>query len=181
MNIRKNDIVSNTKPVTTYRWTPAAAGSRLRCVNTVVPVGTRFRVWKAKRDGSLYASNIDAKSYSVTTMLHVNDVIKLDAPKPSVKVGDIFVCSWGYDQTNVDYYKVLAVKNKSVVIAEVGQSRNYTGNMQGECVPNVNEIVGQPMTKRIQADCGDSVSLKITSFSWAFPWNGKTNHFTEWA
>lgn len=166
MNIRKNDIVSNTKPVTTY--------------NTTVPVGTRFRVYKAKRDGTLYASNIDSKGYSATTMLHANDVIKLDAPKPSVKVGDIFVCSWGYDQTNVDYYKVIAVKNKSVVIAEVSQTRNYTGCMQGQCMPNVNDVVGQPMTKRIQA-CGDKVSLKMTSYSWAYPWNGKQNMFTEWA
>jgi hypothetical protein len=25
------------------------------------------------------------------------------------------------------------------------------------------------------------VSLKMTSYSWAYPWSGKTNHFTEWA
>jgi hypothetical protein len=28
---------------------------------------------------------------------------------------------------------------------------------------------------------GDSVSFKMTSYSWAHKWNGKTNHFTEWA
>tara|TARA_R110000824_G_scaffold278984_1_gene467203 strand:+ start:711 stop:1106 length:396 start_codon:yes stop_codon:yes gene_type:complete len=26
-----------------------------------------------------------------------------------VTVGDIFECSWGYDQTNIDYYEVVAV------------------------------------------------------------------------
>ena len=163
--IRKNDIVTNNTTVTSY--------------NTVVPIGTKFRVWKAKRDGTLYTTNIDSKQ-CYTTLLHVNDVTKVDDIKPDVKVGDIFVCSWGYDQTNIDYYKVLAVKNKSVIIAEVSQTRNYTGNMQGECMPDVDNVVGKPMTKRI-GGYGDSVSLKMTSYSWAYKWSGKTNHFTEWA
>jgi hypothetical protein len=25
------------------------------------------------------------------------------------------------------------------------------------------------------------VSLKISNYSWAYKWNGKTDHFTEWA
>lgn len=27
----------------------------------------------------------------------------------SVTVGDIFCCSWGYDQTNIDYYEAVAI------------------------------------------------------------------------
>ena len=30
----------------------------------------------------------------------------------SLKVGDILYCSWGYDQTNVDYFKVSEVIGK---------------------------------------------------------------------
>jgi hypothetical protein len=45
-------------------------------------------------------------------------------------VGDIFVCSWGYDQTNIDYYKVMEVKNKSVVIAGIGQERDESVKME---------------------------------------------------
>lgn len=165
--IRKNDIVANIKPVTSY--------------NITLPVNTQFRVWKAKRDGTLYCCQInDSVKHNITTVLHINDVVKVDAPKPNVNINDIFVCSWGYDQTNIDYYKVLEVKNKSVVIAEVGQSREYTGNMQGKCVPITNDVVGKPLTKRIQS-YGDSVSLKINSFSWAYKWDGRVNHFTEWA
>lgn len=37
-----------------------------------------------------------------------------------VKVGDIFVASWGYDQTNLDFFQVIALKGmKSVMIREV--------------------------------------------------------------
>jgi hypothetical protein len=31
-----------------------------------------------------------------------------------IVVGDILVSSWGYDQTNIDYYKVIAVTAKGV-------------------------------------------------------------------
>jgi len=39
------------------------------------------------------------------------------SPSPAdlgVQVGDFFVSSWGYDQTNVDFYKVVEVLPKSV-------------------------------------------------------------------
>lgn len=32
------------------------------------------------------------------------------------KVGDFFVCSWGYDQTNIDFYKVIGVTPKGVKV-----------------------------------------------------------------
>lgn len=35
------------------------------------------------------------------------------------KVGDFFYTSWGYDQTNVDFYQILAVSEKSVKVAAV--------------------------------------------------------------
>jgi len=43
------------------------------------------------------------------------------ATKTAVKVGDIFYTSWGYDQTNVDYYGVIEVSKsgKTVKLREV--------------------------------------------------------------
>lgn len=40
-----------------------------------------------------------------------------EAEKPAngVQVGDLFVCSWGYDQTNVDFVQVVALCGKSSV------------------------------------------------------------------
>jgi len=31
-----------------------------------------------------------------------------------VKVGDFFIASWGYDQTNIDFFKVVGVTSKGV-------------------------------------------------------------------
>lgn len=38
----------------------------------------------------------------------------------AVKVGDIFEMSWGYDQTNVDYFQVVSVTGKGVYVREIG-------------------------------------------------------------
>ena len=170
MAIKKNDIVTNNIQI--------ALGS----INnlTGIPAGTQLRVWKATRTGILYCTAVDRNLSYYNINVRTTDVTKVEQPKPKVNVGDIFVCSWGYDQTNIDYYKVLEVKNKSVVIAGIGQNRTYTGHMQGECTPVPNAVGNKRITKRIIPN-GDSVSLKMTSYSWAYPWNGKTNNFTEWA
>ncbi len=38
---------------------------------------------------------------------------------PNVKVGDIFVADWGYDQTNIDFYKVIAMKKKTATFVKL--------------------------------------------------------------
>lgn len=34
------------------------------------------------------------------------------------KVGDIFAISWGYDQTNVDFYRIKALRGKTQAVVE---------------------------------------------------------------
>jgi hypothetical protein len=50
----------------------------------------------------------------------------VEAEKQEVKVGDIFYTSWGYDQTNVEFYKVVRATKSSVWIQQTGQTREYS-------------------------------------------------------
>lgn len=168
--IKKNDIVTNN--------TQLAYGNYNNL--TVVPANTELKVWKVKRDGTLYCSTTDRNIYYGTIIIKATDVTLVNKPLPTVNIGDIYVTSWGYDQTNIDYYKVTNVKNKTVNLVSIGQKRNYTGPMQGECVPDPSVTGNKIYTKRMIPN-GDSVSFKMTSYSWAYKWNGKTNCFTEWA
>lgn len=169
MAIRKYDTVTNNiQIVTGYNN------------DTIIPAGTKLNVWKATRNGTLYCTTVDRTISTYNITLKTTDVTKVEVPLPTVNVGDIYVCSWGYDQTNIDYYKVLEVKNKSAVLAEIGQKRNYTGPMQGETVPDPTVVGTKTYTKRMQRS-GDTVSFKMTSYSWAYKWRGDSNHFTEWA
>lgn len=71
----------------------------------------------------------------------------------TLEVGDVLRSSWGYDQTNIDYYLVTALKGKcQVIIVEIGQIIEQRENMCGECIPDVNSIKGEPMTKTADGD-----------------------------
>ena len=66
------------------------------------------------------------------------------------KVGDIFSNSWGYDQTNVDWYEVVRVSKASVWIRAIKSKTTETGMMCGESVPCPGEFVGPEEIKRIK-------------------------------
>ena len=68
------------------------------------------------------------------------------------EVGDILKASWGYDQTNIDYYEVVAVKGQMVEVQEIGQIREVEGYDCGRCAP----VPGQYISgvKRYKAQSG---------------------------
>jgi hypothetical protein len=86
-----------------------------------------------------------------------------------VTVGDVFRCSWGYDQTNIDYYEVIAVTGKTATICEIGCLSEQTGFLQGNSVPQLGAFIGKPKKKLIQKRSVDSEAyLTMNSFSTAF-------------
>lgn len=92
--------------------------------------------------------------------------------------GAILVCSWGYDQTNIDFYQVIAVKGKNVIIREIGKKvEGPHGGPQERVVPDPEHIEGPPMTKRPTGSPGKP-SVKVHSFAWAHPWDGKPEYQT---
>ena len=86
------------------------------------------------------------------------------------KVDDILSSSWGYDQTNVDFYQVVAVTDKAVKIRKIGSK----GVDESHVVAVPNSFDGPPMTKLVRQ--GDRVSL--TSYSSASKWDGKPRYET---
>lgn len=86
----------------------------------------------------------------------------------SVDVGDVFVCSWGYDQTNVDYYQVTRVIGPvTIEVRKIGAVRWETGLDQGRCVPAPDNFIGSPMRKRVQSYNGEA-SIRIASYCYAY-------------
>jgi hypothetical protein len=88
-----------------------------------------------------------------------------------LEVGDILYSSWGYDQTNIDFYKVKRLAGKTMVelvpieskLAETLQNSPY----QDMVVPYpANE--GKPFRRKIQGDY-----VRLNSYSGASLWDGK--------
>jgi hypothetical protein len=92
----------------------------------------------------------------------------------TLKENDILYCSWGYDQTQVDFYKVKEVLGKNrikivpmtAVVADQGLGADYmvAGTEKGE-----------PMLKVVN---GQMNSVKISSFSNAYLWDGQPKYET---
>jgi len=93
---------------------------------------------------------------------------KAERSKPhNVKIGDVFRCSWGYDQTNIDYYEVTKVIGAMIEVCEIAQMRETTGFLSGDCVPETGHFIGQPMRKKVRM-FGDEAAIKIYSFASAY-------------
>lgn len=98
------------------------------------------------------------------------------------KVGDILYASWGYEQTNIDFYKVVGLTAKSVKIVKIGQKRtdDETGHWLSEYVvadPTSEE--GHVMTKRVGGS-KEHPSVKVRSFAWAHKWGGNPVFQSHW-
>lgn len=93
-------------------------------------------------------------------------------------VGDILVCSWGYDQTNVDFYEIVKKKNRTIVIEEIGAShvKGSGGFMSEQVIANPKLRTGIFKTKRIGA-----YGISMTSYSSAFKWNGEPKYHSWYA
>jgi len=88
---------------------------------------------------------------------------KRTAFKHSYKPGDIFRRSWGYEQTNIDYYEVIATTDKTVTVREIARETVETGWCRGKTTPQPGVYTGKP--KRCLAQDGH---IKINSYSWAY-------------
>ena len=91
----------------------------------------------------------------------------------SLNVGDIFVCSWGYDQTNIDFYEIVEKKNKSVVIRGITKLRRNGEHMTYDYVTAHPPKAGGEYTTKPMLKIPQDNFIKISSFEWAYLWNGK--------
>jgi hypothetical protein len=67
------------------------------------------------------------------------------------KVGDILYNSWGYEQTNIDWYQVVAVKGKTVTLRPiVGEVFEHDSAMSGWTKPKPSNWGGPPFRKTLQ-------------------------------
>lgn len=107
--------------------------------------------------------------------------IKAQLLAAQVNVGDIFVDSWGWEQTNVDFYQVVAKPSaKTVIVREIASERVEGSEMSHGMACDVravpNAFIGEEQKKRIDNYGG----FKTRSFSCARPTTADTKHYNSW-
>jgi hypothetical protein len=98
------------------------------------------------------------------------------------KVGDILYTSWGYDQTNVDFFAVTKVSGKRVWVREIAQDSEATGFMQEKCWPAMPiRFVGEE-TMHVAQMCGEKgYSVKISKSATAWLEMGREHYSSSYA
>ena len=94
-----------------------------------------------------------------------------------LEVGDVYVVTWGYDQTNIDFYQCVGItpSGKSVRVRPIGAMYVGGSGHTDYLVPVRDDFIGDTETRRIQRwdvyECDPA--FRVTSFSNAYrtAWN----------
>jgi hypothetical protein len=101
------------------------------------------------------------------------------AAKVATNVGDIFVASWGYEQTNVDAYQVVEKKGATVTLREIAlqtvEGSMVSHGMADQVVPVKDEFIGAPFKKRLTGR-----GINIDSVRYASPMGERESFYRSW-
>ena len=143
------------------------------------------RCWYAKdtEQNRKFAEGLTTTQKAPAKSAEVEKVGKL-----GVRVGDVFVASWGYEQTNLTFVRVVklsgsqSVRVVEVSLAEVseeavcGMSRDVAFNKNEYVVKNSSVFIKdqeQGDLFRIKDWGNGTPCIKLESFAYALPYNGQ--------
>jgi hypothetical protein len=89
----------------------------------------------------------------------------------NVQVGDVFVSSWGYEQTNVDFYEVTrVVSGHTIEVREIaGQNVKDTSHGSARVVPCPGDFLDKPaMRKRVSGHSDGTPRFRVASYANAY-------------
>ena len=97
----------------------------------------------------------------------------------SFAVGDIFYDSWGWEQTNIDFYQITEVKGKTVCMRPIASEHEYRkgfSSMSGFVKPVKDSFTGEAITKRIMFLMGSDNTTQFylkSRHGWISQYDGK--------
>lgn len=163
---------------------------------------TYMRVWKPKAKNP-YINNMFANAERMEKYL--NDAVSAFSSwqeikarqrqerrnfKHDLKIGSILYSSWGYDQTNVDFFQVVDLKGKRIGLRQLCKITNETGHMSGTTQPvtcsdaflqspRYSEPRGEPFwripqpERQYNGEDNNSCYVRIDDVVTAWLWDGK--------
>ena len=106
-----------------------------------------------------------------------------------VKIGDIFSYSWGYEQTNVNYFQVVALKGtKQVIIREISYETTETTGLDSYKVKPCKDVFLKDSqfikdneigaVKQVKGLKSGTIYINIDSFGFCRLWDGQDDVMT---
>lgn len=158
------ELVFETKPAQSILNAIKAAGFRWHNLK---------KLWYAKQTPERLelAQKLSGGNVTETAPAVATEVVS----KYGIKVGDVLYDSWGYEQTNVEFYKVTKIISAcKIEIVELGH-KTVEGSEGRDCcdvVPNIEREIGDPITKMVTPYGRNSYGVKISECIRLRPWDG---------
>lgn len=93
-----------------------------------------------------------------------------------LKLGDILYTSWGYDQTNVNFYQVVGLSGKQTVQLQEIASTTVEG--AGGPTTYVSAVKDRFITEKVTTHRAVNDRVRINSYASAYLWDGKPKYET---
>lgn len=102
------------------------------------------------------------------------------------EVGAILEYSWGYDQTNIDYFVIVRRSESArgawlTLVPLTTRDKQETGFMTGDCLPGVIVQGAKPFRRKLAIDNGREFGVAIRSYGWCGLWDGKPSRWSSYA
>lgn len=95
----------------------------------------------------------------------------------TVSVGDVFASSWGYEQTNVNFFQVISVHGKTTVtVRQINADTHIQHSMAGYKTPSLNHFNGEPLKRRVR-DFFYKPAICIGEYEMAYKTHPEEKHF----
>lgn len=90
-----------------------------------------------------------------------------------LKIGDVFYTSWGYDQTNVDFYELISIKSKTGTFERLGKRSSKEKFMSAQVFPG--ERTGKRFIARLKGN-----TFKADYGQTAWKTDRESSHYSSW-
>ena len=108
-----------------------------------------------------------------------------------VKIGDIFVFSWGYEQTNINYFQVVGLKGtKQVIIREIAhKTLEITGYESYKITACKDGFLSRSQfvkdnnigaVKQVKQLGNGNIYINMDNFGWCCLWDGTDDEMTSY-
>lgn len=112
---------------------------------------------------------------------------ELEAAPDWAKPGAVWFSSWGYDQTNVDFYRVAKHAGAWLTLEKIAKiehsddTEDRPATFTGRAVPEEPaRVIGKPFRRKL-ASYSSGPFVKIESYSHASPWDGTPKRTSSYA
>jgi hypothetical protein len=98
------------------------------------------------------------------------------------EVGDIVTFMWGYEQTNIDFFKIIKRLNDFVTLQPLKPTWNYDDkSMTGTTMPTDEPDLSEKVIRRkVRVSNGKEIGIAIKSYGWAQHWDGQPQHYSSY-